>query len=132
MPCSPIASCMRTISAIARSSTVRSSALEISRFWDRSRAASSSGGRRKLPTWSARNGGWVRKLIVCSHSRILEVLDLVELDIVELAIDQLTLADVDVLHDVAGRGVDRHRPARTRRRHALHRFDGLLAIGRAA
>src|SRR5207248_8829077 len=94
--------------------------------------ASSSGGRRKLPTWSARNGGWVRKLIVCSHSGILEVLDLVELDVVRLAVDQLALADVDVLHDVARRGVDRHRPARTRPRHAFHRLDQLLAVGRAS
>src|SRR5215472_8951770 len=135
-PCRPASSCMRTTSRIARSSNARSSCFEISPFLCRSRAASSSGGLRKLPTWSARNGGLLRTLMAFllihgSDAGVLEVLDLVEFDVVELAVDHLALADVDVLHDVARGGIDGHRSPRTRPGHALHCLDDLLAVGRA-
>ena len=74
-----------------------------------------------------------RTLRVDQAARILDVLDLVELDVAELAVRRmLDLADVDVLDDVARRRVDRHRPARALPRHALHRGDELLAVGVAA
>src|SRR5579883_1289153 len=65
-------------------------------------------------------------------ARILDVLEGLELDIVELAIDLLDLADVDILHDVAGLGVDRDRPARAFPCHPLHGLDQLVAVGVAA
>src|ERR671939_702056 len=55
-----------------------------------------------------------------------------ELDIVELAIDLLHLADVDVLHDVARFRIDRDRAARAFPLHALHGLDQLVAVGVAA
>ena len=45
----------------------------------------------------------------------------VELDVVELAVLRLDLADVDVLHDVARLRVDQHRAARALEDLALHR-----------
>src|SRR5258708_8299882 len=50
---------------------------------------------------------------------VLDVLDLVELDIDELAPDLLDAADIDGLHDVACRRIDLDRPARARAPHAL-------------
>src|SRR5687767_4898116 len=44
--------------------------------------------------------------------RILDVLDLVEDHVDQLAADLLDLADVDGLHHVAGHRIDRHRAAR--------------------
>src|ERR1700737_1620964 len=64
-------------------------------------------------------------------ARILDRLEGRELDVVELAIDLLDLADVDVLHDVAGIRIDRDRPARALPLHPLHRRDQLIAIGLA-
>src|SRR5579864_3703641 len=61
-------------------------------------------------------------------ARILHVLEGLELDIVELAIDLLDLADVDILHDVAGLGVDRDGPARAFPCHPLHGLDQLVAV----
>src|SRR5471032_2155925 len=66
MPCRPQSSCILTTSRIAPSSTWRSAAASISPFFLRARASSSSLGRRKLPTWSARKGGVVRWVIVYS------------------------------------------------------------------
>src|SRR3954468_9412116 len=57
---SPTSSCMRTTSSIAASSAAfrpSSSSLPAACA---SRASCSSGGRSRLPTWSARNGGLVR------------------------------------------------------------------------
>src|SRR6266700_4945569 len=52
-----------------------------------------------------------------------------ELDVVELAVDLLDLADVDVLHDVAGFRVDRDRAARALPLLALHGLDQLGSVG---
>src|SRR5688500_16236157 len=64
MLCRPTSRWNRTTSAIARASTSRSgpapSSLRTKKRW---RASSSSLGRRKLPTWSARNGGVLRVVI---------------------------------------------------------------------
>src|SRR5260370_27398716 len=57
MPCRPASSCIRTARKMDASSMVRSSGADISPFLNRSRARKSSGGRSRLPTWSARNGG---------------------------------------------------------------------------
>src|SRR3954465_1048629 len=57
---SPTSSCMRTTSSIAASSAAFRPS---SSSWPTacaSRASCSSGGRSRLPTWSARNGGLVR------------------------------------------------------------------------
>src|SRR5437879_10031707 len=45
-----------------------------------------------------------------------------EFDVVELTVDLLDLADIDVLHDVAGFRIDRDRAARTFPFHALYRL----------
>src|SRR5215207_10256696 len=55
-----------------------------------------------------------------------------ELDVVELAVDLLDLADVDVLHDVAGFRIDRDRAAGALPLHALHCLDQRIAVGLAA
>src|SRR5215467_7939324 len=55
--------------------------------------------------------------------RILDRLEGRELDGPELAAHLLDLAEVDVLHDVAGLRIDRDRPARALPLHALHRAD---------
>src|SRR6516225_2988820 len=60
---------------------------------------------------------------------ILDGLERLELDVVELAIDLLDLADVDVLHDVAGLRIDRNRAARAFPLLALHGLDQLGAVG---
>src|SRR3989442_708791 len=52
-----------------------------------------------------------------SFHRILDVLDLVELDVAQLAADLLHPPDIDGLDDVAGLGVDRNRATRTLPRH---------------
>src|SRR6516162_602051 len=48
------------IFSISRSSTALSSAAVMAPFSRLARASLSAAGRRKLPTWSARNGGLVR------------------------------------------------------------------------
>ena len=58
--CRPTFCCIATTSAMASSSTARSCCAEIRPAAKSSRAASTLGGRRRLPTWSARNGGVVR------------------------------------------------------------------------
>src|SRR3954470_17900676 len=60
---SPTSSCRRTTSRIASSSTARSSSAAMRPAVKSSRARSSSGGRSRLPTWSARKGGRVRAVI---------------------------------------------------------------------
>ena len=69
--CRPMRSCVAMHSRMQRSSTARSSALSCGPRWlcgvcgprKRSRACLSAGGRSRLPTWSARNGGRGRALI---------------------------------------------------------------------
>src|SRR3954466_16373552 len=51
-----------------------------------------------------------------------------ELDIVKFAVDLLDLADVDVLHDVAGFRIDRDRAARACPLHTLHGANQRIAI----
>src|SRR5262245_19429517 len=51
--------------------------------------------------------------------RILDVLDLLDLDVAQLAADLLDAPDVDGLHDVAGLGVVGDRSPRARQAHAL-------------
>src|SRR3982074_1651761 len=63
---------------------------------------------------------------------ILDRLKGLEFDVVELAVDLLDLADVDVLHDVAGFRIDRDRPSRTFPLHPLHGLDQAIAVGLAA
>ena len=63
---------------------------------------------------------------------VLDRLEGRELDVVELAVLLLDLADVDVLHDVARLGIDRDRPARALPGHALHGRDQRVAVGLAA
>ena len=65
-------------------------------------------------------------------ARVLDRLEGRELDVVELAVLLLDLADVDVLHDVARLGIDRDRPARALPGHALHGRDQAVAVGLAA
>src|SRR5262245_20617708 len=65
-------------------------------------------------------------------ARILDVLDLVERHVDELAADLLDLADIDRLHDVAGLGIDRHRAARAVPFHSLGGGDQGVAVGLAA
>src|SRR5437868_3252449 len=110
----PISSCMRTTRVIAASSIRRSASAVMRPALCASRASISSRGRRRLPTWSARNGGVVRcmgslrwKLLrIEDLPRILDLRDGLELDVGELAVDPLDLADIDVLDDVAGLGVN--------------------------
>src|SRR6476660_2157133 len=61
-------------------------------------------------------------------ARVLDVGDLVELDVGELAVLLLDLADVHGLRDVARVGVDRHRPARARPLHPLDHRHRLVAV----
>src|SRR6266498_298848 len=62
--CSPTSSCILTTSVMASSSAARSSSAVTRPAAKSSRAFSSAGGRRRLPTWSARNGGVSRTGIV--------------------------------------------------------------------
>src|SRR5882762_9630889 len=63
---------------------------------------------------------------------VLDGLEGREFDVVELAVDLLYLADVDVLHDVAGFRIDRDRAARAFPLHPLHGLDQTSAVGLAA
>ena len=55
--CRPTRSCIATAARIASSSAARSAVTSISPDACAARAASRAGGRSRLPTWSARNGG---------------------------------------------------------------------------
>src|ERR1700712_1460281 len=63
---------------------------------------------------------------------ILDGLEGLEFDVVKFAVDLLDLADIDVLHDVAGFRIDRDRAARAFPLHPLHGADQGIAIGLAA
>src|SRR5882762_2615691 len=62
---------------------------------------------------------------------VLDGLEGLEFDIIEFAVDFLDLADVDVLHDVAGFRIDRNRAARAFPLHRLHGLDQRIAVGLA-
>src|SRR3954465_9653218 len=64
--------------------------------------------------------------------RVLDVLDLVDLDVHQPAAHLVDAADVHGLHDVARLRVDRYRAARALPLHALRRRDERLAVGLAA
>ena len=64
--------------------------------------------------------------------RVFDVLELVEDHVAEAVADLLHPADVDGLHNVARRGIDRHRPARAVPLHPLGSGDERSAIGLAA
>src|SRR5271155_3567761 len=63
---------------------------------------------------------------------ILDRIEFREFDVVEFAVDLLDLADIDVLHDVAGLRIDRDGAARAFPLHPLHGLDQRVAIGVAA
>src|SRR5512147_1436262 len=65
-------------------------------------------------------------------ARVDDRLELVELDVLKLAAALLDLAQVDVLHDVARRRVDRDRAARARRLPALGDLHRLVRVDVAA
>src|ERR1051325_11113333 len=69
------------------------------------------------------------QLLLRRFDRILHVLVCRELDVVELAVLLLDLADIDVLDDVAGVRIDRDRTARALPLQALHGGDQLVAVG---
>src|SRR5262249_43233747 len=75
---------------------------------------------------------WLNGRLLLRLERILDRLEGRELDGPELAVHLLDLAEVDVLHDVAGLRIDRDRPARALPLHALHRADEGVAVGLAA
>src|SRR5437870_10259984 len=56
----PIDSCKATTLRMHLSSTARNAADFMSPFFDLRRASCNSGGRKRLPTWSARKGGIAR------------------------------------------------------------------------
>src|SRR6195256_3248732 len=63
---------------------------------------------------------------------ILHSLESRKFDVVEFAVDLLDLADVDVLHDVAGFRIDRDRAARAFPLHPLHGFEQPVAVALTA
>src|SRR5438034_541358 len=90
--CRPSSSCILTTSRIARSSTKRSSTPEILPRANSSRARNSSGGRSRLPTWSARNGGVVRRRPFAGGPRE----EATAAEIVDRELEQLAGADPGV------------------------------------
>src|SRR5262245_24077675 len=58
MPWRPTSSCIFTMPRMASSSTSRSSSSVSRPALCSARARVKAGGRSRLPTWSARNGGW--------------------------------------------------------------------------
>src|SRR5439155_12210033 len=64
--------------------------------------------------------------------RVFDVGKLVELDVIENAVDLLDAADVNRLHDVARVGIDHDRAARAHELHALDRTHETIRIDRAA
>src|SRR5262245_15515468 len=70
-----------------------------------------TGGRRP-PARESSPERVTRLLLHRGLDRILDVLDLVERDVAQVAADLLDLADIDRLDDVAGLRIDRDRAAR--------------------
>src|ERR1700694_4127981 len=61
--CRPTSSWSLTTSRMCLSSTPRSSSAEISPFFLFARISCNSRGRSRLPTWSARNGGFMKDFL---------------------------------------------------------------------
>src|SRR5262249_49963022 len=72
-----------------------------------------------------------RRALLLHLQRILDVVELGEFRVPQLAVDLLDLANVDRLHDVARVRIDRHHPARAFPFHALHGGDQAVAVGLA-
>src|SRR5712671_5122770 len=87
------------MSRMALSSTLRNSARESVPFWCCSLASSNTLGRRKLPTWSARKGGFFASVMrdPCGLLDALEALH---------ALSGIDVARVDVAVRIDGHGVD--------------------------
>src|SRR5437660_1367173 len=77
---------------------------------------------RLCPPYDAPNVSLLRGRL----DRVLHVVVGGELDVVELAVLLLDLADIDVLDDVARLRIDRHRAARALPLEALHGRDQLV------
>src|SRR5690606_12460552 len=75
--------------------------------------------------------GRARPGLLGAVQRVLHIRDLVDDDVLQLAINLLNLADVDRLNHVARLGLDGHRPARALPRHALGRCHEDVAAGSA-
>src|SRR5712691_133763 len=87
---------------------------------------------KSTPTMGPIMADPARLLLHPRLERILDVLDLVELDVEELPADLLHPADIDGLNDVAGLRIDRDRPARALPLHPLGGADQRGSIGVAA
>src|SRR5438477_6913555 len=61
-------------------------------------------------------------------ARVLDVVELVELDVPQLVVLLLNPAHVDRLHDIARFGIDHDRTARARRLVRLENFHRLVAV----
>src|SRR3569623_650248 len=77
----------------------------------------------------ARSGMTRFRASLLGLAEILDGFEGCELDVVELAVDLLDLADVDVLHDIARLRIDRDRTAGAFPLLPLHGFDQLGAVG---
>src|SRR5918992_2606930 len=111
---SPTSLCIQTTSRIASSSTARSRSADSCPAAKPSRASRSSGGRSRLPTWSARNGGLSRGMLVQAQElpcvALVDPLALGTRDVERLDVGD-RVADEGALH-----GVERHV---TREQHVL-------------
>src|ERR687895_2172536 len=103
---SPTSPCIRTTSRIASSSTARSCSAESCPVAKPSRASRSSGGRSRLPTWSARNGGLSPGMLVQAQElpcvALVDPLALGAGDVERLDVGD-RVADEGALH-----GIERH------------------------
>src|SRR5216684_1858968 len=80
-----------------------------------------------LPPWNP--FGAVNSTLFRGFHRVLNSLKGSELDIVELAVDPLDLADINVLDDVPRLRIDRYRSARALPFHTFHGADEGVAVG---
>src|SRR5271155_5461525 len=81
---------------------------------------------------SAPGGSEQANLFHPCFDRILDVVELGNHHVPDSAIHLLGTANIDRLDDVAGLGVDRHRPARAVPAHAFGGGDEAVAVGFAA
>ncbi len=91
------------------------------------RAAGELEFRASSAPWNP--SGAVNSSLFCGFHRVLNSLKGNELDIVELAVDLLDLADLNILDDVPRLRIDRYRPARTLPFHAFHGAHERVAAG---
>src|SRR5882762_587343 len=86
----------------------------------------------RLIFWNGLCIAWTALLLHPLLDRVLDVLDLVDLDVDEAPADCLDAADINGLDDVAGLRIDRNRAARAFPLHALGGPDERFAVGLAA